>query len=223
MFNMFNTTPALDRRTVLRAGAALGLTTGLGTRLAPMARATVQQPDIANCATWGARPPAGAVTVLEQRPVKIIVHHTALANSTDYSQAHSYAVAREIQDLHMDQNGWLDSGQHFTNSRGGWVTEGRHGSLYALLHGQTMVQGAHCTGQNDVAIGIENEGNYVSVDPPDALYQSLIGLCAFICQQYAIDPTQIFGHQDFKATQCPGRLEGRLPDLRTQVAARLSS
>lgn len=101
------------------------------------------------------------------------------------------------------------------------MTEGRHGSLSSPMHGHTMVQGAHCTGRNDVAIGIENEGNYVSIDPPDALYQSLIGPCAFICQQYAIDPTQIFGHQDFQSTQCPGRVEGRLPDLRSQVAARL--
>ncbi len=218
---MHENRPAVDRRTVLRAGAVVGLTAGLGARLAPRARAQVYEPEIASCGQWGARPPSTAVTVLQQRPVKIIVHHTALANSTDYSQAHSYDVAREIQNLHMDQNGWLDSGQHFTNTRGGWVTEGRHGSLSSLMHGHTMVQGAHCTGQNDVAIGIENEGNYVSVDPPDALYQSLIGLCAFICQQFAIDPTQIFGHQDFKSTQCPGRLEGRLPDLRTQVAARL--
>lgn len=215
----------LDRRTMLRTGALAGVGAALGwnaLRQAAPARATVDQPAIASCAAWGARPPSGPVTVLDQRPVKIIVHHTALANSTDYSLAHAYQDSRDIQDLHMDTNGWLDTGQHFTNSRGGWVTEGRHGSLESLMHGQTMVEGAHCTGQNDVAIGIENEGNYVSVDPPAALYDKLIELCAFICQQYAIAPTQIFGHQDFNSgTQCPGRLEQRLPDLRTQVAARL--
>ncbi len=139
--------PAVDRRTGLRAGAVVGLTAGLGGRLAPHSRGEVYQP-------WrvGDRGPAREPLLPHARP--------------------------------------------------------HHGPGRALHR------------QNDVAIGIENEGNYVSIDPPDALYQSLIGPCAFICQQYAIDPTQIFGHQDFQSTQCPGRVEGRLPDLRTQVAAR---
>ncbi|HVX47196.1 MAG TPA: peptidoglycan recognition family protein [Mycobacteriales bacterium] len=217
--------PTIDRRGFFRAGAAIGAGAVAGATFAGSAHAAapaVDQPYIAGCDEWGARPPSSPVTVISNRPVKIIVHHTALENSTDYSQEHAFAMSREIQDLHMDQNGWLDTGQQFTNSRGGWITEGRHGSLDALLGGQTLIEGAQCVGQNDVSIGIENEGNYVDVDPPDALYQSLIGLCAFICQQYGIAATEIYGHQDFNNTQCPGRLEGRLPDLRNQVAALLN-
>ncbi|QDY08460.1 N-acetylmuramoyl-L-alanine amidase [Micromonospora sp. HM134] len=181
----------------------------------------VDQPVIANCATWGARPPSSPVSVVENRPNKIIVHHTAFPNSTDYSLAHAYANSRAIQNLHMDGNGWLDSGQHFTNSRGGQLTEGRHGSLYALLHGQTMVQGAHCVGQNSQAIGIENDGIYVDVQPPQALWDSLVVFCAFTCQQYGIPASQIYGHKNFASTQCPGLLHDRLPELRSAVAARL--
>jgi hypothetical protein len=187
------------------------------------ANAAVEQVDVASCGAWGARPPAGPVTVDNYRPNKIIIHHTAMANSTDYSQAHAFQNSRDIQNLHMDQNGWIDSGQHFTNSRGGWLTEGRHGSLYALRHGQTMVRGAHCVGQNDQAIGIENEGTYLTEQPPSALWNRLVDFCAFTCQHYAIPPSEIFGHLDFNATQCPGLLHDRLPELRSAVVARLAT
>jgi hypothetical protein len=200
-----------SRRQLLGAPVLLALA---GTKL-------VEQVSIASCGAWGARPPSGPVTVDNHRPNKIIIHHTALANSTDYSPAHAFQNAREIQNLHMDRNGWIDSGQHFTNSRGGWLTEGRSGSLYALLHGQTMVQGAHCVGQNDQAIGIENEGTYLTEQPPAALWNRLIDLCVFTCQQYAIAAPEIYGHLDFNATQCPGLLHDRLPELRSAVAGRL--
>ena len=123
----------MDRRNLLRGGLVLGAATAVPLLGAPAALAAVDQPDIANCAQWGARPPRSATTIVDSRPNKIVVHHTAMANSTDYSQAHAFANSRDIQNLHMDTRGWLDTGQHFTNSRGGWLTEGRHGSLYALL------------------------------------------------------------------------------------------
>jgi N-acetylmuramoyl-L-alanine amidase len=198
----------LSRRALLGAPVLLALA------------GTQEQPSIASCGAWGARPPAAPVTVDNHRPNKIIIHHTAMANSTDYTQAHAFQNARDIQNLHMDQNGWIDSGQHFTNSRGGWLTEGRSGSLYALLHGQTMVQGAHCVGQNDQAIGIENEGTYLAEQPPAALWNRLVDFCVFTCQQYAIPSSEIYGHLDFNTTQCPGLLHDRLPELRSAVASR---
>ncbi|WBB76196.1 peptidoglycan recognition family protein [Micromonospora sp. WMMD1128] len=212
----------LPRRAVLRGAVLLGagaLTQAGGAARAAAAR--VDQPTIANCATWGARPPSSPVSVVSSRPNKIIIHHTAFPNTPDYSLAQAYRNSRDIQDLHMDSNGWLDSGQHFTNSRGGHLTEGRHGSLYGLLHGQSMVQGAHCVGQNSQAIGIENDGIYVDVQPPQALWDSLVWFCAFTCQQYGIAPTEIYGHRDFASTQCPGLLHDRLPELRRTVATRL--
>ncbi|KKK05076.1 peptidoglycan recognition family protein, partial [Micromonospora sp. HK10] len=190
-------------------------------RDARAAATRIDQPTIANCATWGARPPSSPVSVVQSRPNKIIIHHTAFPNTTDYSLAQAYRNSRDIQNLHMDTNGWLDTGQHFTNSRGGYLTEGRHGSLYGLLHGQSMVQGAHCVGQNSQAIGIENDGIYLDVQPPQALWNSLVWFCAFTCQQYGIPPTEIYGHKDFNNTQCPGLLHDRLPELRSTVAARL--
>ena len=221
-----------DRRTVLAGGLVLGAMATTGLRPAdpvvpvalsgPAAPAAVRAPQITACPAWGARPPSSPVKIWNRRPIRILVHHTATANGTDYSRAAAVRLARGIQAYHMDHNGWLDSGQHFTVSRGGVVLEGRSRSLGELNAGRRQVEGAHCTGQNVVAIGIENEGVYSAVDPPAALWNSLRATCAYVCAQYAIAPTEIFGHRDFKNTLCPGdRLYRMLPRLRTEVGALL--
>ncbi|MBB5869049.1 hypothetical protein F4553_002428 [Allocatelliglobosispora scoriae] len=216
----------LSRRNVMRGAVLLGIGATAGgvelTATAP-ASAAVPTPTIASCATWGARNPSSALTEISTKPNKILVHHTAGPNTTDYSQAHAFADCRSIQNYHMDHNGWSDTGQHFTISRGGYISEGRHTSLAHLRSGSGMVVGAHAPGQNDQAIGIENEGIYTSVAPPAALYNQLVAFCAYICQQYGIAPTKIYGHRDYTATQCPGDvLYSMLPQLRVDVAAVLN-
>ena len=102
------------------------------------------------------------------------------------------------------------------------MLEGRHHSLEFACAGHRQVEGAHCTGQNVVALGIENEGTYSAVDPPEKLWNRLRELCAFLCRQYRIAPTEIYGHRDFKDTACPGdRLYAALPRLRAGHAATL--
>ncbi|MGM1061739.1 peptidoglycan recognition protein family protein [Saccharothrix sp. Mg75] len=186
---------------------------------APSAAASPVLP-VRGCADWGARPPSAPTTTVRVRPVRILVHHTASANSTDFSEAHAYEHARWIQDLHMDTNGWIDSGQHFTNSRGGFLMEGRHGSLAALRAGDRVVEGAHCPGQNTAAIGIENEGTYLTAEPTVLQWDTLVSFCVYTCAQYGIAPGEIKGHRDYRDTLCPGdRLYALLPRLRAEVAA----
>lgn len=209
----------LRRRLLLTGAAGLAAAVALpgGT-----ARAGVLEPDIDSTEEWNARPPNGTVTVLPYRPDRIIVHHTVSENTADFSRAQAHAHAHWVQDLHMDDNGWIDSGYHFVNSRGGWITEARHGSLPTLYGGTGFVQGAHTSGQNDRAIGIANEGAYHDgAVPPQAQWDVLVILCAFVCEQYGIAPGQIFGHKDFGSTLCPGVLHDMLPQLRSEVAAQL--
>ena len=97
-------------------------------------------------------------------------------------------------------------------SRGGVVLEGRHRSLEFVRVGKWQVEGAHCTGQNVVALGIENEGTYSAVDPPAELWNKLRSLCAYLCAQYGIRPSQIFGHRDFKDTRLVVRFHLCLDD-----------
>lgn len=211
--------PKLSRRNVLLAGAG-----GLAASVVPgTARAaSAVEPDIDSTEQWNARPPLSPVSILAYRPKKIIVHHTVSANTSDFSRAQAHAHAHWVQDLHMDKNGWIDGGYHFTVSRGGWITEGRHRSLSTLQGGRSFVLGAHTSGQNNQAIGISNEGAYHDgAQPPQAQWEVLVVLCAYVCQQYGIAPTLIYGHMDFGDTLCPGVIHDKLPQLRSEVAAQM--
>ena len=205
----------LDRRTLLRSAALAGVALG-GAALGTGSAFAATAPTIYGCSAWGARPPADPLTVLPHKAVRILIHHTDTPNSTDYSQAHAFALARSIHGS--------DTGQHFTNTRGGIVMEGRHNSLSTLRGGTQIVRAAHCPGQNDIAIGIENEGNYMATQPPAKLWNSLVTLCAYVCDQYSIAPTAIQGHRDYIATDCPGDvLYSMLPQLRRDVANHLGA
>jgi hypothetical protein len=220
----------LSRRTVLLGGIALGASAAAGTAAgvllgsspAGAAGSGVAGLDIIGCDAWGARPPSEPIVSVPARPQKIIVHHTATPNSTDVSRDHAISLARSIQNSHMDGRGFKDTGQHFTVSRGAFVLEGRHQSLATLQAGTAMVESAHTFGQNRLAIGIENEGTYITVEIGDAHYARLLDLITQIAQQYGIPSYQVYGHRDFNNTQCPGdRLYARIPKLRADLAARI--
>ena len=196
------------RRTVLKAGvgvaAAAFVGTGIASAPAAQAAPSVKFPWIIDCDSWGARPPAGDLPLSAIRTNKIILHHMAFPNVTDYSRAQGIKLAKDCQNLHMDGNGWTDTGQHFTISRGGYVMEGRRGSLAQLDTGGNQVISAHCPGENGRSIGIEHEGTYIVDIPTDALLDSSVQLCAAICEQYGLHAYDLFGHWDFRITQCPG-------------------
>ncbi|MGH3741593.1 MAG: peptidoglycan recognition protein family protein [Micromonosporaceae bacterium] len=217
---------SMSRRMLLRGALAAGgvATIGAAQLWRPdAALAAVTRPKIYTTDEWGAAPPKQAIDVVNRKPIKIIIHHTATANSSDFTVGHAFSLARGIQQAHFNR-GWRDSGQQFTISRGGHILTGRHRSRTVLIGGEKHVIGAHCTGQNDVAVGIENEGTYTNVQIRDYHYKRLVRMCAFICQKYGIDPARIRAHREFVATQCPGdRLFARMPKLRDDVRARLAA
>lgn len=206
----------IRRRLLIGAGAA-GLLAAAGVT-APQAAHAAVEPDIDSTAEWGARPPRGANPIVWGSPNKLIVHHTVSANTGDFSREQAHLHARWVQDLHMDGNGWRDSGYNFIVSRGGWITEGCTGSLAALDDGDRFIQGAHTSGQNTQAVGIANEGSYHDgAEPPAAQWETLVTLCAHACERYAIPSSEIYGHLDFGSTLCPGIFHERLPRLRDEV------
>jgi len=177
------------------------------------------RPAIYSCDAWHARDPSDRVTVVPNRPSKILIHHTATENRTNVAPVDLGVLARAIQNFHMDNDGWIDSGHQFLVNRGGLIAEGRHRSLETLLGGRSFIEGSQCSDYNDVSIGIENEGTYTEVDPPPGQLASLRALCAYACLQYRVDPKHLYGHRDFRDTACPGdRLYAMLPALRSQVA-----
>jgi N-acetyl-anhydromuramyl-L-alanine amidase AmpD len=217
----------VSRRSFGKLVVGLGtsvLVGGLELRLAPGALAAVATPGITGCATWGAAAARNPIQVLSQKPTGIIVHNTQNPNSSDFSQAYAYQTARAIQAYHQNTKGWDDSGQHFTIFRGGQTLEGRHRSVEAVTGGTTHVQGAHCEGFNDVFVGIEVDGSYGTAAPPQGQYDKLVALCAYICQQYGLSGSAIYGHRDYNNTDCPGdTLYSMLPQLRLNVQAALGT
>ncbi|WP_254715856.1 peptidoglycan recognition family protein [Actinomadura sp. NAK00032] len=185
---------------------------------------TAENPHIYTRAQWNARPPRRPAKVLKRAPDHIIVHHTATANTSDVSLSHAFSLSRYIQNFHMNKNGWDDTGQQLTISRGGIVMEGRNRSLKAIRAGDLAV-GAQVLHHNQHTLGIENEGTYTSRAVPGKLWGSLLEVCVWLCRQYNLDPAQaIVGHRDYNNTSCPGdRLYARLPELRRAVAARLET
>lgn len=213
--------PAIRRRTLIAAAAGTTATAAVvGLQAFPAASATVPRPSIISCADWGAAPARTSIS-LTGPVTRIIIHHTATANTTDYSRAAAVSLARAIQASHL-ASGWGDSGQQFTISRGGYALEGRHRSLEGLTTRTQTPFGVHCQGQNSNSVGIENEGLYTSQTPTSAQWTMMVHLCAYLCQTYRLSPAAIKGHRDYNATECPGSaLYARLDDLRKEVAARL--
>lgn len=179
-------------------------------------------PKVHTRARWRAKAPKRKAELLNRAPDRIVVHHTATPNATDYSVAHAYLLSRTIQRFHMQTRRWDDIGEQLTISRGGHVMEGRNRSLTAIRAGKHVV-GAQALNHNRHTIGIENEGTYMRASVPGRLWSSLVETCSWLCRVYDLDPYRaILGHRDLGATDCPGDvLYRRLPELRRTVASRL--
>lgn len=182
---------------------------------------------------WGARlPKAGTFPFRKTVPRYVIVHHTDNQNPPrDPSQGTiegAIRFARNIQKFHMDDRGWSDSGHNFLNTTGGFILEGRHGSLEAVNKG-FCIQSAHAAqdrgklANGNQSPGIENEGNFMTFQMGQKQWDSLVELCASLCDSCKISPANIKGHRDFSNTDCPGDwLYSQLPRLRKEVTAKLA-
>lgn len=181
--------------------------------------------NVISAANWGARPPKE--TAEETIPKYVIIHHTNTPNppnaASKGSLEGSKQLARNIQNFHMDTNGWNDSGHNFLNTIGGYLLEGRQGTLAAIPKGH-CIRSAHAGNQaGNESPGIENEGNFMTFQMGTKQWNSLVELCTALCSAYNIAPNNIKGHRDFNATKCPGDwLYAQLPRLRQAVAQKLA-
>src|SRR6266545_3943567 len=208
-------------RTAATAGGLALAGTAVGSLAGSTAATAADMPRIYTRAEWDARPPDFAAQIIN-KPDHLVVHHTASNNVTDYSQDQAFALSHWIQDLHQLTNGWGDTGNQLTISRGGFIMEGRNRTLQAIGQGKNVL-GAQTANNNSHTLGIENEGIYVSARPTQWLWDSLVETLAWLCDVYDLDPHQsIVGHRDYVATQCPGDVfYSMLPTLRNDVAGHL--
>jgi Putative peptidoglycan binding domain/N-acetylmuramoyl-L-alanine amidase len=180
---------------------------------------------------WNAQPPKeDAFPFPVTSPLYVVIHHTDNKNPpNDPSQKTldgAKQFARNIQKAHFF-NGWSDSGHNFLNTTGGFILEGRHGSLDTVKQGR-CIRSAHAAqdpgklaGGNQ-SPGIENEGNFMTFQMEQKQWDSLVELCVSLCSSCNISPTNIRGHRDFSNTDCPGDwLYSQLSRLRKEVADKL--
>ncbi len=165
------------------------------------------------------------------KPKYVVIHNTEDPNPPqDRSKGTlpgAKQLARQTQNFHMDGNGWSDSGHNFLNTTGGFILEGRHGTLGAVRKG-LCIRSAHApqssgklAGGNE-SPGIENEGTFMNFPMGQKQWDSLVDLCASLCSSCDIAPDNIRGHRDFTDTDCPGDLlYSQIPKLRQDVATKL--
>jgi Putative peptidoglycan binding domain/N-acetylmuramoyl-L-alanine amidase len=185
---------------------------------------------VVTTAQWGARD-ADVDEFELTKPMYVVIHNTGDSNPpNDRSKGTlpgAKQLARATQAFHMDGNGWADSGHNFLNTTGGFILEGRHGTLGAVRKG-LCVRSAHAA-QDDGKLargnespGIEIEGNFMTFSMGQKQWDSLVELCVSLCSSCGIAPENIRGHRDFSDTDCPGDLlYSQLPKLRQDVAAKL--
>ena len=117
---------------------------------------------------------------------KIIIHHSASINGS----------AKLFHEWHSEK-GYGGIGYHYVILKNGTIERGRSEDLI----------GAHCIGQNYCSIGICLVGNFTKEKPTNEQVSSCIELCSYLCNKYSIKaPKNIYGHNYFYNTQCPGFL-----------------
>ena len=195
------------------------------------AHAAAPMPPINTRASWGARPPVTSPEYASTVQMAFI-HHTV--GSNDYAPGDVPAILRGIQSYHMDTNGWNDIGYNFLIDRFGGIWEGRAGGM------DKPVIGAQVLGFNTGSTGVAFLGDFTSGPAPDSMINAAGQLLAWKLSLTNVDPmgfnnfqsqdsssgakypagtvvtlNNISGHQDANYTDCPGQVEGQLPQIRS--------
>lgn len=138
--------------------------------------------NIVSRSEWGARQPRNRTTTTWSARTEFVVH---------YSEGPTTQTPRQIQDFHMDGNGWSDIGYNFLVGADGTIYEGRG----------WLVIGAHATNHNTAGIGVcfigrDGDATPEARDAIRAMYDEALRL-----GENTLDK---LGHRDVGSTDCPG-------------------
>jgi len=124
---------------------------------------------------------------------RMTLHHTAALPGQD--RLSDAELVRGIQRFHRDRRGWADIGYHWLIGFDGNVYQGR----------VTSAQGAHAgAGHNAHNLGISVLGDFTKVLPARRQLRTVQIFLDRQLARYAIPIERLYGHRDFKPTQCPG-------------------
>lgn len=131
---------------------------------------------------------------LINKPVPFyVIHHTVSPHCTTKSECSKQM--RNIQNWHMDGNGWSNIGYSFLIGEDGRIYEGR---------GWETV-GAHSYGYNRRSVGIAFIGTFTNGLPKSlALIAAKELISCGVRLGYVTNDYSIVGHRQTSATLCPG-------------------
>jgi len=126
---------------------------------------------------------------------RITIHHTAIIEDSG-NIARVKLMLKKILAIHKHKKHWADIGYHYLIDREGRIWEGRNINF----------QGAHARGDNNIGnIGIALLGNFDIEKPTLLQVKSLKDFTLKLQKKHGVRRSQIFGHEHFTITQCPGK------------------
>jgi len=131
---------------------------------------------------------------------RITIHHSAKCTKEigSPSSGNVAGTIKDIQTVHMRDEGYGDIGYHFLIDPAGRIWQGR------LLDWQ----GAHAGGANGTNnignIGICVLGDFSNERPDPRALASLEKLVDALCERHHISRSHLYGHRQLRSTECPG-------------------
>ena len=133
---------------------------------------------------------------MENKPDRVIVHHTA--DAFGGPQLDRVNHAHKLREFPYSALGWY-VGYHYLIEKNGKIMQTRRDDEI----------GAHTIGANATSIGIALAGNFSKEHPTPEQERSLAELLGQLVDTYKIPSIRIIPHRWESATECPGTL---LPD-----------
>jgi len=123
----------------------------------------------------------------------IVIHHTA-TDSGSVERIHESHIAK----------GWLGIGYHFLIGNGNGMPDG---VVEPTFRWRQQLHGAHAGKDeyNQHGIGICLVGNFQETDPTEGQLAAVKQLVAALRGEYSIPSSRVIGHNEVKATACPGQ------------------
>lgn len=147
-------------------------------------------------ARWGARPPSATLIYLKSA-LGVKVHYTGSYVDPRLADDHDRCagLVRQIQNGHMDGNDWSDIGYSFLVCPHGYVFEGRG------LHRLPAANGSGLNAGHYAVLGMV--GNSGLTVPSAAMLDGIREAISY-CRNKGAAASEIKGHRDGYATDCPG-------------------
>lgn len=152
--------------------------------------------DLVSRAEWGARPPKGSYTTLRStKGVK--VHYTGGRVDPAILDDHDLCVrlVRQIQDQHINGNGWIDIGYSLAVCPHRKVFAGRGPNRLPAANGPGLNSGHYAV------LGLVGASGLV--EPPPAMLHGIRDAIEYLRAEGGAG-REIRGHRDGYATACPG-------------------